>query len=70
MEYFITIQKYMEFNVESSNSNELNLELNNAISDFHEEEKNLKGAIKKEDNLRNTYKRINFHYDTSVFPKG
>lgn len=60
----------MEFNIESSNSNELNLELNSAISDFHEEEKDLKEAIKKEDNLRNTYKRINFHYDTSVFPKG
>ena len=70
MEYFITIQKYMEFNVESSNSNELNLELNSAISDFHEEEKNLKETIKTEDNFRNSYKRINFHYDTSVFPKG
>jgi len=60
----------MEIKVESSNSNELNSDLNDAISDFHEEEKNLKEIIKNGDNFRNSYRKINFHYDTSVFPNG
>ncbi len=60
----------MEFNVESSNSNELNLEYSGAISDFHKEEEDLKQVIETNDNFRNSYKKINFHYDTSVFPKG
>jgi hypothetical protein len=60
----------MEFNVESSNRNELNLEYSGAISDFHKEEEDLKQVIETNDNFRNSYKKINFHYDTSVIPNG
>ena len=70
MEYFITIHGHMVSNIESSPNNELDLALNDAISAFHAEEKNLEQMIKKEDNFRNAYKKINLHYDTSVFPKG
>ena len=59
----------MEFNVESLNNDKLS-ESDRAKQDFHEEVKYLKEVIKNEDNLRGTYKKLNFYYDTSVFPKG
>ena len=60
----------MPTNMESSldYNNELNSELNDAIFHFNMEEKNLENQIKSNDTFRNTYKKLNFHYDTSLFP--
>ncbi|MBQ5945019.1 hypothetical protein IJL65_01055 [bacterium] len=62
----------MVTNMESSNNynNELDLALDDAISGFHAEEENLQDQIKSNETFRNTYKKLNFHYDTSVFPAG